>query len=375
MAIKFHNSIDVTEDITLSGRIKSLTDVVIRVDSNNDTTNSMFEVENGGGSYLFRVYENGNADFTGTITNGTWNGTAIASAYIAGDAITGAKIADDAVDSEHYTDGSIDTAHIGDLQVTTAKIAADAITGAKIADDAIDIEHYVDGSIDHVHLAADAVDGDNIADDSINSEHYVDGSIDTAHIADNQVTYAKMQNVSATSRVLGRITSGAGDPEELTGANIRTIANVADGSTANSAASDAETIAGTDTAKFVTPHSLFEAYRDVTAATESPSNTFSCPLSSGANFSITLNNATNTINIQHDSGNVGTSGTIVVTNPSSVGSFAVADIQADASTSEALTPDGATLVWPTGADDVSLIAYYVAAADKVLINFIGNYSS
>jgi hypothetical protein len=54
------------------------------------------------------------------------------------------------------------------------------------------------------------------------------GSV-AATIAAEAVTYAKMQHVSATSRVLGRITSGAGDVEELTGANIRTIANVEDG--------------------------------------------------------------------------------------------------------------------------------------------------
>ena len=54
------------------------------------------------------------------------------------------------------------------------------------------------------------------------------GSV-AATIADEAVTYAKMQHVSATSRVLGRITGGAGDVEELTGANIRTIANVEDG--------------------------------------------------------------------------------------------------------------------------------------------------
>jgi len=57
----------------------------------------------------------------GTIASGVWQGTAIATAYIAGDAINGDKIADDAVDSEHYTDGSIDTAHIADDQVTFAK--------------------------------------------------------------------------------------------------------------------------------------------------------------------------------------------------------------------------------------------------------------
>ncbi len=49
-------------------------------------------------------------------------------------------------------------------------------------------------------------------------------------IANNAVTYAKMQNVSATSRVLGRITTGSGDVEELTGANIRTIASAPEAS-------------------------------------------------------------------------------------------------------------------------------------------------
>jgi uncharacterized protein YaiE (UPF0345 family) len=108
----------------------------------------------------------------GTISTGTWQGTAIASGYIAADAITGAKIADDALDSEHYTDGSIDTAHL----------AADAITGAKIADDAID------------------------------SEHYTDGSIDTAHIADDQVTLAKMAGLTRGSIIYG---NASGNPTAL----------------------------------------------------------------------------------------------------------------------------------------------------------------
>lgn len=46
----------------------------------------------------------------------------------------------------------------------------------------------------------------------------------TAWTIDNDVvTYAKMQNVSATSRILGRITSGAGDVEELTGTQTTTL--------------------------------------------------------------------------------------------------------------------------------------------------------
>jgi hypothetical protein len=44
-------------------------------------------------------------------------------------------------------------------------------------------------------------------------------------IANDIVTYAKMQNISATSRFLGRITAGAGDTEELTGTQATTLLN------------------------------------------------------------------------------------------------------------------------------------------------------
>ena len=70
---------------------------------------------------LVAVANQSNITGLGTITSGTWQGTAIAHAYIGNDAIDGDNIADDAVNSEHYVDGSIDTAHIGDDQVTFAK--------------------------------------------------------------------------------------------------------------------------------------------------------------------------------------------------------------------------------------------------------------
>lgn len=47
-----------------------------------------------------------------------------------------------------------------------------------------------------------------------------------ATIANDAVTYAKMQNVSATSRLLGRVTAGAGDPEELTAAQVRSVCSL-----------------------------------------------------------------------------------------------------------------------------------------------------
>lgn len=52
------------------------------------------------------------------------------------------------------------------------------------------------------------------------------GQIETAGITDKNVTYEKIQDVSATSRVLGRISPDAGTVEELTGANLRTIIGV-----------------------------------------------------------------------------------------------------------------------------------------------------
>ena len=199
----------------------------------------------------------GNTSITtlGTISTGTWNGTAIAHDYIGLDAIDGTNISDDAVDSEHIADGAIDLAHMSansvdsdqyvDGSIDRVHLAADIVDGTKIADDAIDSEHIADGAVDLAHLSADSVDGSKIADDSIDSEHYVDGSIDTAHIAADAVTYAKIQNVSATNRILGRDSAGAGVIEEITPANLRTMINVEDGATGDQTAAEIRTAVGT----------------------------------------------------------------------------------------------------------------------------------
>lgn len=67
----------------------------------------------------------------------------------------------------------------------------------------------------------------------------------TADLANDLVTYAKIQNVSATSRILGRVTAGAGDIEELTVAQVQTLLGYIDGSLTNPRipyASDANTL-------------------------------------------------------------------------------------------------------------------------------------
>jgi hypothetical protein len=55
----------------------------------------------------------------------------------------------------------------------------------------------------------------------------VSGGGATWMIDPNAVTYAKLQDVSATNRILGRVSSGAGDVEELTGAQVLSIAGAA----------------------------------------------------------------------------------------------------------------------------------------------------
>jgi len=68
-------------------------------------------------------------------------------------------------------------------------------------------------------LAGTIVDGSvtiaNIADGSITSAKIADGAVATVDIANSAVTYAKIQNVSATDRILGRSTAGAGVVEEI----------------------------------------------------------------------------------------------------------------------------------------------------------------
>ena len=94
------------------------------------------------------------------------------------------------------------------------------------------------------------------------------GAVTTAKIADDAVTFGKLQNINANT-IVGRNNSGAGNAEELTAAEVRTLINVADGAnnyTLPSAstsvtggvelATSSETQTGTDTSRAVTPDAL-----------------------------------------------------------------------------------------------------------------------
>jgi len=68
-----------------------------------------------------------------------------------------------------------------------------------------------------------------------NATTIANNAVDTVMIANSQVTFAKIQNVSATNRILGRDTACPGVIEEITPANVRTMINVECGSTADQA--------------------------------------------------------------------------------------------------------------------------------------------
>lgn len=54
------------------------------------------------------------------------------------------------------------------------------------------------------------------------------GSIVESQIANDAVTFAKLQNISQ-DRIVGRVSGGSGNAEQLTDANVRSMINVADG--------------------------------------------------------------------------------------------------------------------------------------------------
>lgn len=68
----------------------------------------------------------------------------------------------------------------------------------------------------HVDTAyADTVSGSAITSCTIDADNNTVTNIGTAELIDEAVTYAKMQHVSATDKILGRSSAGAGDVEEI----------------------------------------------------------------------------------------------------------------------------------------------------------------
>jgi len=112
--------------------------------------------------------------------------------------------------------------------------------------------------------------------------------------------------------------------------------------------------------------------RTVTAVAGSSSggtSTHTCNLSLNDNFSITAANEANVIDVVIASSNIGQSGNIIITNPSSVGSLTFTALA-----SKFKTPSGATIDFDTTASKIAVISYIVLATDSILVNYIGDFS-
>ena len=117
-------------------------------------------------------------------------------------------------DGSAYSQVVMPTAGIGDLQVTTGKLADGAVTTAKVS--SLGTGAYADNSITTGKIADDAVTSDKINDGAVIAAAIGAGAVTTAKLDTDAVTYDKLQNVSATDRLLGRSTAGAGNVEEIT---------------------------------------------------------------------------------------------------------------------------------------------------------------
>ena len=155
-----------------------------------------------------------NSAAAGTFTNGT-----IATADINGGAIDGTTIGASSAAAGTFT------------TVTASGTITGNVTGNITGDVTGDVTGDLTGNADTATALATGRTIASTGDVVWNSGSF-DGTANktaAATIQNDAVTYAKMQNVSATNKVLGRDSGGAGIVEEISPSALRTMINVEDG--------------------------------------------------------------------------------------------------------------------------------------------------
>ena len=139
--------------------------------------------------------------------------------FQSGDNVTASTL-NDLVNDASFVSGAVDNST---LQVASAG-------HLKVKDNGILSNHL---KSDATNDSVRAVTTNHIRNDAVTNDKIADLAVGTDQIASDAVTYAKIQNVSATDRVLGRKSTGAGNVEEISPLDLRTMINVENGATAD----------------------------------------------------------------------------------------------------------------------------------------------
>jgi len=171
--------------------------------------------------------------------------TKLGTVALADDAITAAKLANDSSINYGPTEPSTDnfegrghvnsstkylkvydgsvyqqvvapTTGIEDLAVTTGKLAANAVTTAKVDAAGLGTAAIADSAITAIKIANGTITSGKFQAGAVDTAAIGTSAVNTDELAASAVTYAKIQNVSATDKLLGRATAGAGNVEEIT---------------------------------------------------------------------------------------------------------------------------------------------------------------
>lgn len=157
-----------------------------------------------------------NLTSVGTITSGAWNGTPIATAYIADAAVTAAKLANNSVDSSNLQNNSVSTSELADSSVTEAKLATNSVTAAKLAND------------------------------SVGTAELVNNSVTGAKLAHTSVTAGSYTSTNLTVDAQGRITAASN------GTSTFSLNDLTDAKTTDSGAADESIFIGTNSGSSIT---------------------------------------------------------------------------------------------------------------------------
>ena len=161
-------------------------------------------------------------------------------------AVTGPKLATSSVSTTRIEDGAVTTIKIGDAAVTEAKLAIDAVTGPKIADGAVSTARIEDAAVNSDKIGDGAVTEAKLATGAVTTNKLGSTAVTTSKIQGNAVTHAKYQLINDNT-ILGNDSGLGAVPQALTTTEVRTMLNVADGATANTGAlADLDTVGASE---------------------------------------------------------------------------------------------------------------------------------